>query len=249
MSGNRIIFGFHAITSRLKQSPETIKEIYMDAARHDQRARDLMQLTQHQKKPIIGCPAAKLDSLAGCDRHQGVVAVIDAVQRMIDLDDLLDNLTEPARLLILDGVQDPHNLGACLRIADAFSIHAVIAPKDRAAGLNATVHKVSSGAADTVPFIAVTNLSRTLKDLKQRGIWIIGTAGDAQHTLDNFDITEPIAWVFGSEEKGLRRLTRENCDFMVRIPMSGQVESLNISVSVGICLFETHRQRMLRSPS
>ena len=249
MSGNRIIFGFHAITSRLKQSPETIKEIYMDAARHDQRARDLMQLTQHQKMQVIACPAAKLDSLAGCDRHQGVVAVIDAVQRMIDLDDLLDNLTEPARLLILDGVQDPHNLGACLRIADAFSIHAVIAPKDRAVGLNATVHKVSSGAADTVPFIAVTNLSRTLKDLKQRGIWIIGTAGDAQQTLDNFDITEPVAWVFGSEEKGLRRLTRENCDFMVRIPMSGQVESLNISVSVGICLFETNRQRMLRSPS
>lgn len=249
MSGSRIIFGFHAITSRLKQSPATIKQLYMDAARHDQRARSLVQLAEQQRVTMISCATAKLDSLASSERHQGIVAVIDATQHIVDLDDLLDALSEPARLLILDGVQDPHNLGACLRIADAFSIHAVIAPKDRSAGLNATVHKVSSGAADTVPFIAVTNLARTLKELKERGIWIIGTAGDAEHDLDRFTVTEPVAWVFGSEEKGLRRLTRENCDFMVRIPMSGQVESLNISVSVGICLFETHRQRMLRSPS
>lgn len=244
MSGNRIIFGFHAITSRLKQSPASIKEIFMDAARHDQRARNLIQLAENQKLHITHCATTKLTNLAGNDHHQGVVAVIDATQHVIDVDDLLDTLTEPARLLILDGIQDPHNLGACLRIADAFSIHAVIAPKDRAVGLNSTVHKVSSGAADTVPFIAVTNLSRTLKELKQRGIWIIGTAGDAEHDLDHFKITEPVAWVFGSEGKGLRRLTRENCDFMVRIPMSGQVGSLNISVSVGICLFETHRQRI-----
>ncbi len=243
MSSVRFIFGFHAITSRLRQKPESIKEIFIDAIRDDQRARGLINLAESQKVPLIPCDGAKLTSMAGCDRHQGVVANIDLSRNHVDIDDVLDTLAEPARLLVLDGIQDPHNLGACLRVADAFGVHAVIAPKDRAVGLTSTVYKVSSGAADTIPYIAVTNLARTLRQFKERGIWIIGTAENADHDLTGFDINTPVAWVFGSEEKGLRRLTREVCDQLVRIPMLGSVESLNISVSVGICLFETHRQQ------
>lgn len=243
MSSTRFIFGFHAVTSRLRQNPDSIKEIFVDAARSDQRVRGLTNLAETQKIHLISCDGARLTSMAGNDRHQGVVANIDVTRNYVDISDVLDTLTEPARLLILDGIQDPHNLGACLRVADAFGVHAVIAPKDRAVGLTSTVYKVSSGAADTVPYIAVTNLSRTLKQLKDQGIWIIGTAEDAEHDLAHFQIKGPVAWVFGAEEKGLRRLTRESCDQLVRIPMLGSVESLNVSVSVGICLFETYRQQ------
>ncbi len=183
--------------------------------------------------------------MTGNNRHQGVVANIDITRSYVDINDVLDTLTEPARLLVLDGIQDPHNLGACLRVADAFAVHAVIAPKDRAVGLTAAVYKVSSGAADTVPYIAVTNLARTLKQLKEQGIWIIGTAENADYDLTHLQIKGPVAWVLGSEEKGLRRLTRETCDQLVRIPMLGSVESLNVAVSAGICLFETHRQQAM----
>ncbi len=243
MSNTRFIFGFHAVTSRLRQNPDSIKEIFIDAMRGDQRARGLITLAESQKIRLIPSEGTKLTSMAGSDRHQGVVANIDVVRSHVDIEDVLDTLTEPARLLVLDGIQDPHNLGACLRVADALGVHAVIAPKDRAVGLTSTVYKVSSGAADTVPYIAVTNLARTLRQFKERGIWIIGTAENADNDLADFDINTPVAWVFGSEEKGLRRLTREICDQLVRIPMLGSVESLNISVSVGICLFETHRQQ------
>jgi len=242
-SSTRLIFGFHAVTSRLRQNPDSIQEIFIDAARADQRARGLMNLVDSQKIRLTSCESSKLTSMVGCDRHQGVIANVDFSRSHIDIDDVLDTLTEPARLLILDGIQDPHNLGACLRVADAFGVHAVIAPKDRAVGLTSTVYKVSSGAADTVPYIAVTNLARTLRQLKERGIWIIGTAENADNDLTCCQINTPVAWVFGSEEKGMRRLTREVCDQLVRIPMAGSVESLNISVTVGICLFETHRQQ------
>lgn len=245
-SSTRLIFGFHAVTSRLRQNPDSIQEIFIDSARVDQRARGLMNLVDHRKIRVISCESPKLTSMVGCDRHQGVVANVDFSRSHVDIDDVLDTLTEPARLLVLDGIQDPHNLGACLRVADAFGVHAVIAPKDRAVGLTSTVYKVSSGAADTVPYIAVTNLARTLRQLKERGIWLIGTAGNAANDLTHLQINMPIAWVFGSEEKGMRRLTREICDQLVRIPMAGSVESLNISVTVGICLFETHRQHALR---
>lgn len=241
-SSTRLIFGFHAVTSRLRQNPDSIQEIFIDAARADQRARGLMNLAENRKIRLTSCEGSTLTSMTGTDRHQGVVANIDISRTHIDIDDVLDTLTEPARLLVLDGIQDPHNLGACLRVADAFGVHAVIAPKDRAVGLTSTVYKVSSGAADTVPYIAVTNLARTLRQLKERGIWVIGTAGDADDDLTHFQINMPVAWVFGSEEKGIRRLTREVCDQLVRIPMAGSVESLNISVTVGICLFEMHRQ-------
>ena len=159
---------------------------------------------------------------------------------------MLDTLTEPALLLVLDGLQDPHNLGACLRVADAFGVHAVIAPKDRAVGFTATVFKVASGAADAVPYISVTNLARTLRELKQRGISMVGATADADSDLNTVELGGPIAWVLGAEGKGMRRLTRETCDWLVSIPMLGSVESLNVSVSAGICLFETRRQRSKR---
>jgi len=242
----RIIFGFHAITSRLRQHPDSVKEIYLDASRHDQRARDLTKLAEGNKLKIIACDNARLTAMAGGARHQGVAASIDAAQRHVDIEDVLETLTEPALLLVLDGIQDPHNLGACLRVADAFGVHAVIAPKDRAVGLNATVHKVASGAADTVPYIAVTNLARTLRDLKDRGIWVIGTDADAKENLNTVKLSGAIAWVLGAEGEGMRRLTRETCDQLVAIPMLGSIESLNVSVSAGVCLFETQRQ--LRKP-
>ncbi len=242
MSNIRLIFGFHAVTSRLRQNPDSIKEIFLDSTRRDQRARDLTKMVETQNVRLILCDSARLASMAGGARHQGVAANIDATRSHVDIEDVLDTLTEPALLLVLDGIQDPHNLGACLRVADAFGVHAVIAPKDRAVGLNATVHKVASGAADTVPYIAVTNLARTLRELKQRGLWIIGTAADADSSLDSIKLDGPIAWVLGAEGEGMRRLTRETCDQLVAIPMLGSIESLNVSVSAGICLFETRRQ-------
>ena len=243
MSNTRFIFGFHPIISRLRQNPDSIKEIYLDSERRDQRIRDLIKLAEAAQIHLISCDQERLMSMTGGKRHQGVVANIDATKVYVDIDDVLDTLTEPARLLVLDGVKDPHNLGACLRVADAMGVHAVIAPKDRAVGLTATVYKVSSGAADTVPYISVTNLARTLRKLKQRDIWIMGASDDAELDLNAAELNGAIAWVLGAEGEGLRRLTRETCDQLIRIPMQGAVESLNVSVSAGICLFETHRQQ------
>ena len=218
----------------------------MVSGRHDARARDLMQLAEESGVRVITTPNDKLDALAGPDKHQGVIAKIAPLKQHYDLDELLEDLKEPPLLLVLDGVQDPHNLGACLRTADAFGVHAVIAPKDRAVGINQTVSKVACGAAETVPFIAVTNLARTLRDMKDKGVWIAGTAADADHDLFSAKLDGPLAWVLGAEGAGMRRLTRELCDFTVNIPMFGTVESLNVSVSTGVCLFETRRQRALQ---
>lgn len=243
MTRTRLIFGFHAVTSRLRQNADSIKEIYIDADRRDQRARDLAAFAETHAVRLIACDHARLAAMTGSARHQGVAACIDASHSHFDIDDVLDTLTEPAFLLVLDGIQDPHNLGACLRVADAFGVHAVIAPKDRAVGLTATVHKVASGAADTVPYIPVTNLARTLRELKERGIFIYGAATGTDSSLASFELHGPVAWVLGAEGKGMRRLTREACDALVSIPMLGSVESLNVSVSAGICLFETYCQR------
>lgn len=243
MSNTRFIFGFHPVISRLRQNPDSIKEIYLDATRRDQRVRDLTRLAETARVQIIACEQDRLIKMSGGKRHQGVVANIDVTRVYVDIDDVLDTLTEPARLLVLDGVKDPHNLGACLRVADAMGVHAVIAPKDRAVGLTSTVYKVSSGAADTVPYISVTNLARTLRKLKQRDIWIMGTSDNAEQDLNAVELSGAIAWVLGAEGEGLRRLTRETCDQLIRIPMQGTVESLNVSVSAGICLFETYRQQ------
>ncbi len=193
---------------------------------------------------IIPVDGKRLDGLAGHARHQGVAARVNAAQKVQHLDDVLDTLTEPALLLVLDGVQDPHNLGACLRSADAFGVHAVIAPKDRAVGLNATVEKVACGAAETVPYITVTNLARTLRELKERDIWVVGADGEAEGELTGFRHAGALAWVLGAEGEGLRRLTKETCDELLRIPMLGSVESLNVSVSAGICLYEARKQRL-----
>jgi 23S rRNA (guanosine2251-2'-O)-methyltransferase len=243
MAETRVLHGFHAVTARIRQHPDSILELYVQSDRRDPRARDLLKQAEAAGLRVIPVVASRLDGLTGNARHQGVAARVNANQRVMHLDDVLDTLTEPAFLLVLDGVQDPHNLGACLRSADAFGVHAVIAPKDRAVGINATVEKVACGAAETVPYITVTNLARTLRELQERGIWVVGTAGEAETSLDRFRHEGPIAWVLGAEGEGLRRLTRETCDELVRIPMQGSVESLNVSVSTGICLFETRRQR------
>ena len=243
MADLRLIYGFHAVTSRIRQHPDGVLEIYLQAQRQDPRMRELIKLAETNGVRVIPVDVKRLDGMAGNARHQGVAARVDAARRVQHLEDVLDTLTEPPLLLVLDGVQDPHNLGACLRSADAFGVHAVIAPKDRAVGLTATVEKVACGAAETVPYITVTNLARTLRDLKSQDIWVVGAAGEAEQDLNNFKHTGPLAWVLGAEGDGLRRLTRDTCDELVRIPMLGNVENLNVSVSAGICLFEARRQR------
>jgi len=245
---SRFIHGFHAVTAKLRQHPDDVQEIFLSRERQDVRARDLVKLAELHGIRLMLVDNARLDGMAGGGeqknpRHQGVVARVSAVQRMIHLDDVLDTLAEPALLLVLDGVQDPHNLGACLRVADAAGAQAVIAPKDRACGLNATAIKVASGAADTVPYIAVTNLARSLREIQERGIWIVGADSEAEKDLYAVELAGPVAWVLGAEGAGLRRLTRETCDQLARIPMNGSVDSLNVSVAAGICLFEARRQR------
>lgn len=244
MSNQRLIIGFHAVNARLWQNPGSIIELYVLEGKHDARMRDVINKAEAENVRIIGVDNARLDTLSKHARHQGVVGFIDASKQHIDIEDVLDNLNEPPLLLILDGITDPHNLGACLRVADVMGVHAVIAPKDKSAGLNATVSKVACGAAETVPYITVTNLARTIRDLKQRGIWIVGTAMDGSNDLYHFNAPQAVAWVMGAEGSGMRRLTRDLCDTLVSIPMFGTVESLNVSVSTGIVLSETRRQRV-----
>lgn len=245
-ASTRLIHGFHAIISRLRQTPDDVREIYLAAGRQDARSKDLQRLAGDAGVRVISTDAARLDGMAGGATHQGVIAKVAAQMRHVSIEDVLDAHSGTLLLLVLDGVTDPHNLGACLRVADAAGVQAVIAPKDRACGLNATAIKVASGAADTVPYIAVTNLARTLRELKERDIWVIGAAGEATNDLYQVDQRRSIAWVMGAEGDGMRRLTRDTCDELVRIPMAGSVESLNVSVSAGVCLFETVRQRSLR---
>ncbi|MFA6311962.1 MAG: 23S rRNA (guanosine(2251)-2'-O)-methyltransferase RlmB [Sterolibacterium sp.] len=240
----RFIYGFHAVIAKLRSNPDDVREIFLDRSRQDARARDLVKLAETLSVRLIPSDGARLAGMSGgAARHQGVVARVAATQRVLKLDDVLDTLAEPALLLVLDGVQDPHNLGACLRVADAAGVHAVIAPKDRACGLNATAIKVASGAADSVPYITVTNLARTLRELQERDILTIGAAGDSDTDLYAVDQSGPLAWVMGAEGDGLRRLTRDTCDRLARIPMLGSVDSLNVSVASGICLYEARRQR------
>jgi len=247
LDDTRLIHGFHAVTAKLRHDPDGVRELWVAAGRQDGRMRDLVQLAERCGVRVVALDAARLDGMAGATgksaRHQGVVAKVAAQQKYVTVDDVLDGLAEPALLLVLDGVTDPHNLGACLRVADAAGAHAVIAPKDRACGLNATAIKVASGAADTVPYIVVTNLARSLREMKERGVWTIGAAGEAEKDLYAVEQRGASAWVLGAEGEGLRRLTRETCDELARIPMFGAVDSLNVSVASGICLFEARRQR------
>ncbi|WP_412480707.1 23S rRNA (guanosine(2251)-2'-O)-methyltransferase RlmB [Azonexus sp. IMCC34839] len=240
---SRLIYGFHAVTSKLRHDPESVKEIIIDGARQDARARDLIKHAELQGVKLVIADGKRLDGFAAGGRHQGVVARIEGGRKAAHLDDVLDTLTEPAFLLVLDGVTDPRNLGACLRVADAAGVHAVIAPKDKSAGLNDVAVKTACGAAETVPYIMVTNLARTLRELKERDIWVVGTAGEAESDLYTADWPQATAWVMGAEGEGMRRLTRETCDQLVNIPMYGSVESLNVSVAAGVCLFEARRRR------
>lgn len=246
LSATRVLFGFHAVNARLRQRPDSVRALYVAASRHDARTRDFAARAQAAGCAIHTADEARLAQLAGTDGHQGVVAVVDAAVPHVTLDDVLDALTEPALLLILDGVTDPHNLGACLRNADAFGAHAVIVPKDRAAGLSATVAKAASGAADTVPLVTVTNLARALRELKARGVWILAADAGGENLFDA-DVGGPVAWVLGAEGGGLRRLTRDLCDRVVGIPLFGAVESLNVGVASGICLCASRRARHRRS--
>jgi 23S rRNA (guanosine2251-2'-O)-methyltransferase len=243
MTDTRHLFGFHAVTARLRIRPESVRAVYVADVRHDRRARELIERAVAAGVAVHAIDEPRLAALAGTTKHQGVVALVATDLPYQTLDEVLEGLKEPPLLLVLDGVTDPHNLGACLRSADAFGAHAVIVPKDRAVGVNATVAKAASGAADTVPVVTVTNLARCLRDLKDRGVWLLGADAGGDESLFGADLSGPVAWVLGAEGAGLRRLTRELCDRIVSIPLLGSVESLNVSVAAGVCLFATRQQR------
>src|SRR5438067_9617865 len=242
----RVIFGFHAVLARLRADPSSVVEIFLDETRNDAGGKDLVAVAERAGVRLMRVPTKRLDGFYGGGRHQGVVARVAVKSLGDDLDDVLAAAERPL-LLVLDGVTDPHNLGACLRVANAAGVHAVIAPKDRAVGITPAVSKVASGAAEATPYLMVTNLARTLGELKERNIWIVGADERASQSLYEADLPDSIAWVLGAEGDGMRRLTRETCDLLVRIPMGGEVESLNVSVSAGVCLFESVRRRTSRA--
>jgi 23S rRNA (guanosine2251-2'-O)-methyltransferase len=242
----RVVFGFHAVLARLRADPSSVLEIYLDETRNDARARDLAAAAERAKVHLMRVPTKRLDGFYGGGRHQGVVARVDVKNAADTLDQVLEGIENPL-LLVLDGVTDPHNLGACLRVANGAGAHAVVAPKDRAVGVTPAVSKVASGAAEATPYLMVTNLARTLEELKERNIWIVGADERAERSLYEADLPDSIAWVLGAEGEGMRRLTRETCDLVVKIPMRGGIESLNVSVSAGICLYESVRRRRSRS--
>ena len=243
----RVVFGFHAVLARLRADPSSVVEIFLDETRNDARGKDLAAVAERAGVRLMRVATKRLDGFYGGGRHQGVVARVTVKSLGDTLDDVLQGIEKPL-LLVLDGVTDPHNLGACLRVANAAGAHAVIAPKDRAAGITPAVSKVASGAAEAIPYLMVTNLARTLGELKEREVWIVGADERAVQTLYEADLPPAIAWVLGAEGEGMRRLTRESCDLLVRIPMGGEVDSLNVSVSAGICLFESVRRRSARTP-
>ena len=245
MSTPKVLFGFHAVGVRLKTAPQSIIEIYYEPTRRDARMRQFLERANEAGARLIEADGLRLSKLAGSHGHQGVAARVNEIKQVHSLDELLEGVekVEAPLILVLDGVTDPHNLGACLRVADGAGAHAVIAPKDHAVGINATVAKVASGAAETVPYFMVTNLARTLNELKERNIWIIGTSDDAPKTLYQVDLKGATALVLGAEGDGMRQLTRKTCDELISIPMCGGVESLNVSVASGVCLYEARRQR------
>ncbi len=244
-----VLFGFHAVGTRLKIAPQSVELVLYDASRRDARMKGLLARAAEAGVKVVESEGLQLDRLARTDRHQGLVAKVEVLKQQHSLDDLLDEVAargEKPLLLLLDGVTDPHNLGACLRVADGAGAHAVIAPRDHAVGLNATVAKVASGAAESVPYLMVTNLARTMGELKERDIVCVGTSDQAEgsiYQLPAGELAGPLAWVLGAEGHGLRQLSAKTCDRLVSIPMRGAVESLNVSVAAGICLYESLRQR------
>lgn len=245
MSELENVYGLHAVQAILERAPHRVRKLTLQRGRLDSRMQMILDAAGGQAVEIARVLPEELDRLVGGAAHQGVVAQVTPSQLWSEdmLGHLLDKLTDVPLLLVLDGVTDPHNLGACLRSADAAGAQAVIIPKDRSASLSPTVRKVACGAAETVPLVAVTNLARTLKQLQQRGLWVVGTAGEAQQLLYQIDLTVPSVIVMGAEGTGMRRLTREHCDYLAKLPMAGEISSLNVSVAAGICLFEAVRQR------
>ncbi len=254
MAAVKVLFGFHAVGVRLRTTPQSIVEIHFDPARRDARMRGFLEKAREAGVRLLESDGLRLAKLCGSHGHQGVVARVQELAQLTSLDELLERLEatesekplaqrQVALILVLDGITDPHNLGACLRVADGSGVHAVVAPKDHASGINATVAKVASGAAETVPYFMVTNLARTLNELKERNIWIIGTSDQASKSIYQADLKGPVALVLGAEGEGMRQLTAKTCDELVRIPMRGAVESLNVSTASAVCLYEALRQR------
>lgn len=243
MSGKRILAGFHAVTARLRHAPESIEALYVDAGRHDGRMQQLLARADAAGVRVTAADADRLQRIAGGSTHQGVVALCGELSPARSLDDILASVRPDTLLLLLDGVTDPRNLGACMRTAEAAGAQALIVPRDRSASLTPVVAAAAAGAAETLPLVAVTNLARAMDEIRDAGVWIVGAAGQAERTLYEIDLSGPIAWALGAEGAGLRRLTREKCDWLARIPLVGSIESLNVSVATGVCLFETLRQR------
>lgn len=239
------IYGIHSLTSVLNTEPERVLELFILKGRTDERLATIINLARKYRISIQFCPRKTLDDMVSDEQHQGVVARAKPAKVLTeaDLDAILSEQASPL-ILVLDGVTDPHNIGACLRTADGAGAAAVVVPKDKSGGLTPTARKVASGAAESLPFIQVTNLSRTLKAMQDKGVWVVGTAGEAKQNLYQADLKGPIALVMGAEGKGMRRLTREHCDSLIKLPMAGSVTSLNVSVATGVCLYEIVRQRM-----
>jgi 23S rRNA (guanosine2251-2'-O)-methyltransferase len=246
MPGGTPVAGIHSVRAALRQGAAGVAEVWLEARRRDRRLAELAELARKAGVALRQVGREELERAAGGVNHQGALAWLEAPAAAAaqDLDAILEGLEGPPFLLILDGVQDPHNLGACLRTADAAGVHAVVAPKDNAAGLTPTVLKVASGAAGSVPLVQVTNLARAMGGLKARGLWLAGMDERAPQVVFDADLTGPLALVLGGEGRGLRRLTRERCDLLLRLPMCGAVESLNVSVAAGVCLYEALRQRL-----
>ncbi|MCL7461134.1 23S rRNA (guanosine(2251)-2'-O)-methyltransferase RlmB [Pseudomonas sp. NW5] len=250
MSQWETIYGVHAVEALLRHHPKRVKQLWLAQGRQDPRVQELLQLAEQARVPVGQRERRELDEwVEGV--HQGVVAEVSPSQVWGEnaLEEILARGTGPALLLVLDGVTDPHNLGACLRTAEAAGVQAVIVPKDKSATLNATVRKVACGAAEVIPLVAVTNLARTLEKLQQQGLWVVGTAGEASQEIYDLDLRGPTVLVMGAEGRGMRRLTREHCDYLARLPMAGSVSSLNVSVATGVCLFEAVRQRRPQTAS
>jgi len=248
MPAPRALAGFHAVTARLRAAPESIEVIHFDPRRRDARMQQLQQLAHERGIALRPADSEQLRDLSRGAAHQGVVALAAEIAQVLTLDDLLVTPHAATLLLALDGVTDPRNLGACLRVADAAGVDAVIVPKDRSAGLTTAGLKAASGAAETVPLVEVTNLARALSEIGEAGIHTVGAAGNAMVTIYEVELLRPVCWVLGAEGSGLRRLSKEKCDELARIPLRGHVESLNVSVAAGICLFETVRQRSILPP-
>ena len=245
MKSAKPIFGYHSVMSALSNTPKHVVCVYLQSKKQDEHSQEVAELAQMHNIPVKYLSRERLGEMVYHGNHQGIVAEVTRTSEYTeeDLEVILDKIEVPPLLLILDGVQDPHNLGACLRTANAAGVHAVIAPKDRACGLTPTVYKVASGAVEVTPFIQVTNLARTIRMLKEKNIWIYGAAEEGAQDLYQIDLKGPVAMVLGAEGEGIRRLTRDLCDFVIKIPMSGVVPNLNVSVATGVCLFEVVRQR------